>query len=87
MKEVSLENVSKEFEEATVQNWFYEEGDSVEEGEDLVEILTENGVITIQSPVAGVLAEVYYDEGETVSKDDILCVIDDEAGEEKDSEE
>ncbi len=79
MTEVSLRNLSKEYEEATIQNWFFEEGDPVAEGDDLVELLTEDGVVTLPAPVSGVLAEVYYDEGEVVSSDELLCVIDEDS--------
>ena len=82
MIEVSLESLSKNYSEATVQNWFVEEGDPVEGGDDLVELLTEDGVITLQAPASGVLAEVYFDEGEVVAKDDLLCMIDNEVKEE-----
>ncbi len=78
MAEISLKSLGKTYEEATIQTWFIEEGDSVEAGDDLVELLTEDGVVTIPSPATGVLAEVYYDEGEIVSKDELLCVIDEE---------
>lgn len=78
MKEVALEGLSEKVEEATIQAWYFEEGDAVNEGDDLVELSTEEGTVTIQSPASGVLAEVYYDEGEIVAKGEVLCAIDDE---------
>lgn len=85
MKEVELAGLSSQVEEATIQAWFLEEGDLVTEGEDLVELSTEEGTITIPAPCTGVLAEVYYDEGEVVAKGEILCMIDDD--DDSDSEE
>jgi pyruvate/2-oxoglutarate dehydrogenase complex dihydrolipoamide acyltransferase (E2) component len=78
MVEVALEGLAKNVDEATIQTWFVEEGDSVNEGDDLVELSTEEGMITITSPKTGILAEVYYDEGEMVAKGEILCTVDDE---------
>ena len=78
MVEVVLEALAASVGEATIQAWFFEEGDAVNEGDDLVELSTEQGPVTIQSPASGVLAEVYYDEGETVAKGEVLCMIDDE---------
>jgi len=78
MKEVELVGLSSQVDEATIQAWFLEEGDVVTEGEDLVELSTEEGTITIQAPCTGVLAEVYYDEGEIVAKGEVLCMIDDD---------
>lgn len=84
MIEVVLQGVPPHIEEGTIQNWFFEEGDAVNEGDDLVEISIEEGTFTIQAAAAGILAEVYYDEGEIVAKGEVLCTIDnDEAEAEK----
>ena len=78
MKEVLLGEMGGQIEEATIQRWYIEEGDPVNEGDDLVEFTSENGAFIIQAPASGVLTEVYYDEGEAVQKGEILCVIDDD---------
>ena len=78
MVEIVLDGLAAHIEEATVQAWFIEEGDAVSEGEDLVELSTEDGTVTIQSSASGILAEVYFDEGESVGKGETLCSIDDE---------
>jgi len=71
-------NLDKDVLEATVRVWFLEEGDAVEEGDDILELSTENGLFRIQAPVSGLISEVYYDEGETVEKGEVLCLIDEE---------
>lgn len=88
MLEVALEGLGKNTEEGTIQTWFFEEGDPVQAGDDLLEVSTDEGTITVTAPAAGILAEVYYDEGEMVGKGEVLCLIDteDEVSE-KDSEE
>ncbi len=86
MHEVALEGLGPHVEEGTVQTWFFEEGDPVNEGDDLVEITTEEGTVTIQAGSTGILAEVYYDEGEVVAKGEVLCTIDDEEPEEDEKE-
>ena len=86
MKEVVLEGLSKNVEEATIQTWFVEEGDPVNEGDSLVELSTEEGALTVTAPISGVLAEVYYDEGESVSKGEILCTVDDEESDDEEDE-
>ena len=78
MTEVMLEPFADGMEEATISYWYFEEGDRVEEGSDLIEVTSEQGTFKITAPCAGVLAEVYYDEGEVVAKGEILCTIDDE---------
>lgn len=81
MVEVVLEGLGKNIDEGTVQTWFFEEGDAVSEGDDLVELTTEEGTINIQAPCSGILAEVYYDEGEIAAKGEVLCTLDDEEAE------
>ena len=87
MKEIALDVLSSATDEGTVLAWFVEEGDVVQEGDDLVELSSEDGAITIQAPVSGILTEVYYDEGESVPKGEVLCVIDDEDEDDYDSDE
>ncbi|MFA6600910.1 MAG: biotin/lipoyl-containing protein [Candidatus Omnitrophota bacterium] len=81
MVEVLLEGLGARVEEATILNWFIEEGDAISEGDDLVELQSEEGTVTIVAHSAGVLAEVYYDEGEVVARGEVLCTIDDEESE------
>ena len=87
MFEVLAKGLGKNVDEATVKSWFFEEGDAVTEGDDLVELATEDAVIMITAPVSGVLTEVCLDEDETVQRDEVLCIIDDEEAELDDGEE
>jgi 2-oxoglutarate dehydrogenase E2 component (dihydrolipoamide succinyltransferase) len=87
MFEVLAKGLGKNVDEATVKTWFFEEGDSVTEGDDLVELAAEDSVVTIAAPATGVLAEVCIDEDETVQRDEVLCIIDDEEGNEDNLEE
>jgi len=86
MFEVLAKGLGKNVDEATVKTWFVEEGDSVMEGDDLAELATEDSVVTVSAPVAGILAEVCFDEDETVQRDEVLCIIDDGKGDMEDTE-
>lgn len=86
MVEIVLEGLGAHVEEATIQTWFVEEGDVVSEGDDLVELATEEGTVTIHAPATGILAEVYYDEGEVVAKGETLCTVDNEESESDEDE-
>ena len=79
MKEVILEALADGMEEATINYWYFEEGDTVEEGADLAEVTSEEGTFKITAPISGILGEVYFSEGETVSVGEILCEIEQEA--------
>ena len=80
MFEVLAKGLGKNVDEATVKTWFFEEGDSVTEGDELVELATADSVVMISVPTTGVLAEVCIDEDDTVQRDEVLCIIDDEEG-------
>ena len=80
MFEVLARGLGKNVDEAVVKTWFFEEGDSVTEGDDLVELATEDSTVTLPVPVTGVLAEVCIDEDDTVQRDEVLCIIDDDEG-------
>ena len=87
MFEVLAKGLGKSVDEAVVKTWFFEEGDAVTDGDDLVELATEDSVVMITAPATGVLAEVCFDEDDTVQRDEVLCVIDDEEAKLGDDEE
>jgi pyruvate/2-oxoglutarate dehydrogenase complex dihydrolipoamide acyltransferase (E2) component len=78
MADVILEPMAEGMETATVQCWFYEEGDAVSEGDDLAEVVSEEGVFRVAAPSSGVIQEVFFGEGDTVGVGDVLCEIEDE---------
>ena len=52
-------------EEGTVLQWLKAEGDSITQGDILVEIETAKAVQEIEAPVSGVLSKILLAEGET----------------------
>lgn len=76
--EVFLEPLADGMEDGTLNFWYFEEGDRVEEGSDLCEVISEEGTFKITAPCSGVLGEVYFPEGETVSVGEVLCEIEEE---------
>lgn len=62
-------------EEATVAFWFKKEGDSVEAGEELVEIETDKAAIKIDAPISGVLREILAEEGAAIGVGECVCTI------------
>ena len=86
MIEVVLERLPEGAAQATIQAWYFEEGDAVTKGDEVVELVTEKGTVTVTAPASGILAEVYYDEGETVDLGEVLCLIEDEEPAEEEEE-
>ncbi len=78
MIDVLAKGLASQVDEAVIKKWFFEEGDTVTAGDDLVELATEDSTLTIAAPASGILAEVFFDEDETVQRDEVICVIDDE---------
>ncbi|MFH1857188.1 MAG: biotin/lipoyl-containing protein [Candidatus Omnitrophota bacterium] len=76
MIDVILPELGEDVTEAVVSFWHYEEGDTIEEGEDLVEMLTEKATFNVPSPSAGVLSKIYAEEGQTVKIGEIIAAID-----------
>jgi len=61
--------------EAEISFWYVTEGESVEEGQDLVEMVTDKAAFTVPSPVGGTLKQVRAQEGETVKVGQVLAVV------------
>ena len=55
--------------------WFKKEGDAVEKGEPIVEVLTEKVTYDIEAPSSGVLRKVLVEEGVDVPVAGVLAVI------------
>lgn len=61
--------------EALIIEWLKSEGDSVEEGEDLVEVETDKVSNTIQAPRSGILTTISAQEDDTVEVGDEIARI------------
>src|SRR5215216_5173613 len=66
--------------EGTLSKWLKRVGDEVKRDEAIFEISTDKVDAEIPSPVAGVLAEVLVNEGETVAVQTVVARIETEKG-------
>lgn len=62
-------------EEGEISFWYVEEGESVKEGEDLVEVITDKAAYTIPAPSGGTLKKVLKGEGDKVRPGDDIGEI------------
>jgi len=62
-------------EEGRIVAWLKKEGDSVERGENLLEVETDKAVMEVESTVTGVLKKILAPEGETVPVNGLLALI------------
>ncbi len=67
----SLEGV----ESVTITYWHFQEGDSVAEGADLVEVATEKASFNLPSPASGRLISREVREGDVAQVGDVIAVM------------
>ena len=63
---------------AKVTFWYFKEGDTVEEGADLVEMMTDKATFNVPSPATGRLKEIRVREDEEVEVNDVLGLMETE---------
>ena len=65
--------------DATLVNWNKKPGDSVREGENLVDLETDKVVLEMPAPASGILKEIVAQDGATVTGGDIIAYIEEGA--------
>ena len=73
--EIVLPQWGMEMQDGVIVRWLKNEGDSVQEGEPLVEIETAKMQTELESTVSGVLDRIVAQEGDIVPIRGVLCVI------------
>ncbi len=72
---VVMPKLSLTMKEGTVGRWYKKEGEAVEKGEPIVEIISEKATYDLESPDSGVLRKILIEEGVDAPVDAILAVI------------
>ncbi|MGI8827629.1 MAG: 2-oxoglutarate dehydrogenase complex dihydrolipoyllysine-residue succinyltransferase [Chloroflexota bacterium] len=73
--EIRVPQLGESLTEATVGHWLKHEGESVVEGETVVELETEKVNMEVPATISGVLQSIVKQEGEAVAVDDVLAVV------------
>jgi len=76
---VILPELGEGIEGANITYWYFKEGDTVKEGEDIVELATDKAAFNLPSPCTGVLTQILFYEGDTVKVGAALAIIDEES--------
>jgi pyruvate dehydrogenase E2 component (dihydrolipoamide acetyltransferase) len=74
--EFKLPDIGEGVTEGEIVNWLVQEGDSVAENQEMVEVMTDKATVTIGAPKPGKVAERRFKVGDTVPVGEILIVID-----------
>lgn len=85
--EFRFPDIGEGIHEGTLTKWLVKKGDSVNEGDSLVEVETDKVTTEIPAPKSGTIAELKNEEGDTIHVGDVFIVIDTEGGSVKDDSE
>ncbi|MCK4373831.1 MAG: hypothetical protein KAX19_00840 [Candidatus Brocadiae bacterium] len=61
--------------EAEISFWYVEEGDTVEEGQDMVEMVTDKAAFTVPAPVGGTIRSITAAEGDKVQVGQVMAIV------------
>ena len=73
--DVKLPDLGEGIEEANVSFWYKKVGDTVKEGEDLVELTTEKTSFNLPSPTSGTVKRISAGEGDKTKVGQVLAVV------------
>jgi pyruvate dehydrogenase E2 component (dihydrolipoamide acetyltransferase) len=62
-------------EEGQIIRWFFQEGESIEEGEPLLEVMTDKVSMEVEAPTSGILRGIYAQPDEIVPVAEIIAYI------------
>jgi 2-oxoglutarate dehydrogenase E2 component (dihydrolipoamide succinyltransferase) len=73
--EVKVPVLPESVSDATIATWHKKVGDSVRRDENLLDLETDKVVLEVPSPVDGVLKELKFKEGDTVTSSQVIAII------------
>ncbi len=76
--EIKVPVLPESVSDATIATWHKKVGDAVKRDENLVDLETDKVVLEVPSPVDGVLREIKFETGATVTSEQLLAIV--EAG-------
>ena len=77
--EVKVPVLPESVSDATIASWHKKAGDAVKRDENLLDLETDKVVLEVPSPVDGVLKEIKFAEGATVTSQQVIAVIEEGA--------
>ncbi len=79
-KPLTMPKLGMTMEEGTVERWLYHEGDVVERGEPLLEVMTDKVSMEVEAPFTGRLVHILAQDGDTLPIGATLAILLDETG-------
>ncbi|MCU7556699.1 2-oxoglutarate dehydrogenase complex dihydrolipoyllysine-residue succinyltransferase [Macrococcus capreoli] len=75
MAEIRVPELAESITEGTISTWFKQVGDTVEKGENIVELETDKVNVEVISEEAGVITEIKAQEGDTVEVGSVIAIV------------
>ncbi len=76
--EIKVPQLSESVSEATLVSWHKQAGEAVAEGENLIDVETDKVVLELPAIKAGVLIKILKQNGEKVSSNEVIAILDTE---------
>ena len=74
--EFRFPDIGEGIQEGTLTKWLVEKGETIKEGESLIEVETDKVTTEIPSPKTGVVADLKFEEGDVINVGEVFVVID-----------
>lgn len=75
MQKFILPALGEGIDKATVSYWLVEEGASINEGADVVEMVTDKATFNVPANHTGIIKKIFFREGEVVKVGETLATI------------
>ena len=75
MIDIKLPPLAEGVDKASISCWFKRPGDTVKEGEELVELVTDKAAFSMPSPVTGKIKELLVGEGDSALVGQSIAVM------------
>ena len=75
MTDIKLPPLAEGVDKASISYWFKQPGDTVKEGEDLVELVTDKATFSMPSPLTGKIKELLVGEGDSAKVGQAIATI------------
>jgi pyruvate dehydrogenase E2 component (dihydrolipoamide acetyltransferase) len=75
MIEIRMPNLGEGVTEGTIVRWLKSEGDAIDEGETLAEIMTDKVNVEFESPAAGIVRKLHFPEEAIVKVGTVIALV------------
>ena len=79
LKEVQMPKLGQTVEEAAIETWHRNEGDTINKGEPLLDITTDKATLEVEAYVTGTVQKLLYAVGDVVPVNAVIAFVGDEA--------